>query len=220
MRTIILLAMIIAFATTLSSCSAPGSKDLQANLPPRLVDQPNPVDPQEQANKFFFHDLYKSGVAKTAKEMLDLGRVSMRSGELPVGSGISPGFYVQNLGGPFKGVRVTVDGSAIDQGILCKPEMIIESSDSAQSTLNIKDAISSLQCVQVPETTNRNGMVVWTVDAKKVGVASNAQLHIALNCQTAKLGTADFVFTVYASENPTQSLIRHNETVFVRGWTN
>ena len=111
-------------------------------------------------------------------------------------------------------MRVTVNGSAIDQGLLSNPRITIESNNRGQCKLTWQDP--SFVCVQAPEITDHTGMVVWALDAKNIGVVSNAQVEIALACQTAKSGTGDCVFTIYALENPTQPLIRHVETFSIR----
>jgi len=216
MRTTALLAFTIVSVCTFSSCN---------DLPPRLVDEPNPVDHDEQVNKFFFREMYKSGVFKTSKEMMDIGRTNMRSGRLHIGEPVAPIFYARNAGGPLKGLRVTVSGSAIDKGMLAKPQVII-SNGSFQPLLAAflsrwmgdpepyREAVKKADYSGTPTTETING-TVWVVDAPDFELDRNAQIRIAMNCEIAKAGSTEFAFNVYSLNNPAQSLISHLETLSV-----
>jgi hypothetical protein len=207
----------------ITACSDTLINSSQSNTPAKLVEQPNPVDKDDAINRALFSDLYKQGIAKTSKEMMDEGRKDRESGDLPVGSGISPGFFANNTGGMLKGLRLTVSGSAVDQGMLAKPQIIINSDSSEpwavaflKSKELYREALKKAQYVGEPVVQTVNGTVVWSVDAPDFELDTGGQLRVAMNCDVVKPGSAGFVFSVYPLNSPGQALIRHVEKVSVR----
>jgi hypothetical protein len=195
----------------------------QTSAPVKLVEEPNPVDKDEAANRVLFSDMYKNGTAKSSKEMMDMSRKAMQSGDIPVGSSLGPVFFAHNTGGPLKGVRVTVSGSAIDQGILAKPQIIINSDSLAPLIVALskskdfyRQALKMSQYVGEPRMEAVNGLPVWSVDAPDFQLGENAQLRVAMNCDAVRPGAGGFVFSVYSLSNPGQALLRHTESIKIR----
>jgi len=171
---------------------------------PNLVEESDPVLPGDPANKLAFRDMYKEGLAKTDKEMMDDGRTQLQSGDIPIGSSISPVFYVRNKGGALQGARLTITGTSLDQGIISEPQILM----TAYDTRN--------EVVTAPKTENKNGIVTWTVDAPHFDLNSEAQMRVAMNCKVSKAGSGAVIFTISPISDPSKVLIRHADTIFIK----
>ena len=119
--------LVVVYTTIYYVCASCGTSSQESTAPLKLEEVANPTDIEEPVNRVLFSDMYKSGVAVTQKQFVDRQKQLIESGQLSVGSQISPSFFIHNTGGAIKGLRITAGGSAVEQGMLIKPQLVVGS---------------------------------------------------------------------------------------------